>query len=201
MNTTTAISAEKRNNCKVVSVANQKGGVAKTTTAVNLGIGLAREGRRVLLIDADAQGSLTASLGVREPDLLEYTLSTVMGYVINDESFDIEKGIFHHEEGADLMPGNIELSGMEISLVNIMSREYVLREYIELMAQMLVAVLVISSGIVAWYDGIWQIGMFLPIILTNFYNGESGKKNIVNKWSFYLFYPIHFLVFWLVLKA
>ena len=69
------------------------------------------------------------------------------------------------------------------------------------MAQMMVAVLVISSGTVAWYDGIWQIGMFLPIILTNFYNGESGKKNIVNKWSFYLFYPIHFLVFWLVLKA
>ena len=69
------------------------------------------------------------------------------------------------------------------------------------MAQMMVAVLVISSGTVAWYDGIWQIGMFLPIILTNFYNGESGKKNIVNKWSFYLFYPIHFLVFGLILKA
>ena len=132
MNNTTAISAEKRKNCKVVSVANQKGGVAKTTTAVNLGIGLAREGRRVLLIDADAQGSLTASLGVQEPDSLEYTLTTVMGYMINDESFDIKKGIIHHEEGVDLMPGNIELSGMEVSLVNIMSREYVLREYIEL---------------------------------------------------------------------
>ena len=78
MNNTTAISAEKRKNCKVVSVANQKGGVAKTTTAVNLGIGLAREGRRVLLIDADAQGSLTASLGVQEPDSLEYTLTTVI---------------------------------------------------------------------------------------------------------------------------
>lgn len=69
------------------------------------------------------------------------------------------------------------------------------------MAQMMVAVLVISSGTVAWYDGIWQVGMLLPIILIYFYNGESGKKNIVNKWSFYLFYPIHFLVFWLILKA
>ena len=69
------------------------------------------------------------------------------------------------------------------------------------MAQMMVAVLVISSGTVAWYDGIWQIGMLLPIILIYFYNGESGKKNIVNKWSFYLFYPIHFLALWLILKA
>ena len=69
------------------------------------------------------------------------------------------------------------------------------------MAQMMLAVLVISSGTVAWYDGIWQIGMLLPIILIYFYKGESGKKNIVNKWSFYLFYPIHFLVFWLILKA
>ena len=132
MNNTTALSAEKRNNCKVVSVANQKGGVAKTTTTVNLGIGLAREGRKVLLVDADAQGSLTASLGIGEPDSLEYTLATVMGNIINDESFDPEKGIFHHEEGVDLMPGNIELSGMEVSLVNIMSREYVLKEYIDM---------------------------------------------------------------------
>ena len=69
------------------------------------------------------------------------------------------------------------------------------------MAQMMVAVLVISSGTVAWYDGIWQIGMLLPIILIYFYNGESGKKNIVNKWSFYLFYHIHFLALWLILKA
>lgn len=69
------------------------------------------------------------------------------------------------------------------------------------MAQMMVAVLVISLGTVAWYDGIWQIGMLLPIILIYFYNGESGKKNIVNKWSFYLFYPIHFLALWLILKA
>ena len=132
MKNTTALSAEKRNNCKVVSVANQKGGVAKTTTTVNLGIGLAREGRKVLLVDADAQGSLTASLGIGEPDSLEYTLATVMGNIINDESFDPEKGIFHHEEGVDLMPGNIELSGMEVSLVNIMSREYVLKEYIDM---------------------------------------------------------------------
>lgn len=106
--------------------------VAKTTTTVNLGIGLAREGRKVLLVDADVQGSLTASLGISEPDSLEYTLATVMGNIINDESFDPEKEIFHHEEGVDYMPGNIELSGMEVSLVNIMSREYVLKEYIDM---------------------------------------------------------------------
>jgi len=81
-------------------------------------------------------------------------------------------------------------------------RKKQLISYISLcLAQIVMSVLIIMSGAIAWYESIWQIGMFLPIILTNFYNGESGKKNIVNKWSFYLFYPIHFLVFWLVLKA
>ena len=69
------------------------------------------------------------------------------------------------------------------------------------LAQIVMSVIIIMSGAIAWYDGIWQVGMLLPIILIYFYNGESGKKNIVNKWSFYLFYPIHFLVFWLILKA
>ena len=118
--------------CRVIAIANQKGGVGKTTTTSNLGIGLARQGKKVLLIDADAQGSLTASLGIREPDRLEITLSTIMGNIINDEEIRSDCGILSHDEGVDFIPGNIELSGLETSLINVMSRETVLRTYIEL---------------------------------------------------------------------
>lgn len=117
--------------CKVIAIANQKGGVGKTTTTSNLGIGLAKQGKKVLLIDADAQGSLTASLGIRESDRLEITLATIMASIINDEEIKPEYGILRHEEGVDFMPGNIELSGLETSLVNVMSRETILRTYIE----------------------------------------------------------------------
>ena len=118
--------------CRVIAIANQKGGVGKTTTTSNLGIGLARQGKKVLLIDADAQGSLTASLGIREPDRLEITLATIMGNIINDEEIRSDCGILSHDEGVDFIPGNIELSGLETSLINVMSRETVLRTYIEL---------------------------------------------------------------------
>ena len=118
--------------CRVIAIANQKGGVGKTTTTSNLGIGLARQGKKVLLIDADAQGSLTASLGIREPDRLEITLATIMGNIINDDEIRSDCGILSHDEGVDFIPGNIELSGLETSLINVMSRETVLRTYIEL---------------------------------------------------------------------
>ena len=118
--------------CRTIIIANQKGGVAKTTTAVNLGIGLARAGKRVLLIDNDPQGSLTEALGYQEPDAIEITLSTLMERVLNEETFILTDGILHHEEGVDLVPANIELSGVETSIIGIMGSECTLKDYIEL---------------------------------------------------------------------
>lgn len=115
---------------KITAICNQKGGVGKTVTAVNLGIGLAREGKKVLLVDMDAQGSLTASLGYRRPDQMENTLATILGRIILDEPVSPGEGILHQAEAVDLLPANIELSGLEVTLVNTMSRETILRDYL-----------------------------------------------------------------------
>lgn len=119
--------------CKVIAVSNRKGGVGKTVSCVNLGIGLAQVGKKVLLIDADPQGSLTISLGYEEPDEMEYSLATLMLNlnIVNDEKLNIDKTILHHKEEVDLIPSNIELSGIEVSLVNAMSGELILKALVD----------------------------------------------------------------------
>ncbi len=117
--------------CKIISIANQKGGCAKTVSCVNLGIGLAKEGYKVLLVDADPQGSMSISLGYTEPDDMENTLARLMMNIVNDEKMDLEHTILHHQEGVDLIPANIELSAMEVSLINAMSRETILRALVD----------------------------------------------------------------------
>ncbi len=116
--------------CEVIAIVNQKGGCAKTTTALNLGVGLAMAGMKVALIDDDPQGSLTVSLGY---DQQKTTLATIMTSIINSEQIDPAAGILHHEEGLDLIPADITLAGLEVSLSNVMSREMILKDYIGLL--------------------------------------------------------------------
>ena len=135
-------------NTQIIAIANQKGcyvpvahvrhrperewrSIGKTTTCANLGIGLAQAGKKVLLIDGDPQGSLTISLGNPQPDKLPFTLSDAMGKILMDQPIRPGEGILHHAEGVELMPADIQLSGMEVSLVNAMSRETILRQYLD----------------------------------------------------------------------
>ena len=116
---------------EIIAVVNQKGGTGKTTTCENLGIGLASDGKKVLLVDTDPQASLTISLGYPKPDDLSVTLKDVLSKVMEEKVIKEGEGILHHAEGVDLMPANISLSGLEASLINAMSRESVLKQYLD----------------------------------------------------------------------
>ena len=118
-------------NAQIIALVNQKGGVTKTTSCVNLAAGLVQAGKKVLVVDCDPQASLTISLGHPQPDTLPVTLADMMGKVLTDRSITPGEGILHHSEGIDLMPADIQLSAMEVSLVNAMSRETILRQYLD----------------------------------------------------------------------
>lgn len=119
------------NKAVVLAVSNQKGGTGKTTTCENLGIGLAQEGKKVLLVDTDPQASLTVALGYSRPDDLSFTLSDAMEKIMTEQPLAPGEGLLHHPEGVDLMPANIMLSGLEVSLVNAMNREKILKQYLD----------------------------------------------------------------------
>jgi chromosome partitioning protein len=125
------LTRRKRMNGKITCICNQKGGVGKTTTALNLGAGLAREGRKVLLVDCDPQGDLTAALGYRNADEIEITVASLMDKTVREQQPEKGEGILHHGEGMDLIPANLDLSAMEMSLVNVMRREMILKTMLE----------------------------------------------------------------------
>ena len=117
--------------CKVYSICNQKGGCGKSNVSVNLAAALVKEGQRVLVVDADPQGSASVSLGFENPDDMDYTLAEIMMDIVNGDVPDLERALLHQDEGIDLIPANIGLSSLEVSLVGVMSREMIMKEFID----------------------------------------------------------------------
>ncbi|MCL2222689.1 MAG: AAA family ATPase [Oscillospiraceae bacterium] len=124
---------DKTSACRVISCVNQKGGVGKSVTSTNLGIGLARMGQKVLIADLDSQASQTISLGWKMPDELPVTITAQLSKVIENKPLNPLDGILSHAEGVDLMPSSIELSSLEMRMMNTMSREFILREYLSVL--------------------------------------------------------------------
>lgn len=127
---------------KVYAITNRKGGCGKSFTVASLGAGLARQGKKVLCIDADNSHSLTISMGVEHPELLEISTSTIISDIINKRSIDPKAGIIHHSEGVDLMPANSSLTGMELALASMIGRETILRQYVSKIRPLYDAVLI-----------------------------------------------------------
>jgi len=117
--------------CKVIACVNQKGGTGKSATATNLGIGLAQHGQKTLIIDCDSQASQTVSLGWQQPDELPVTLATLLVNQMERKPCDPREAILHHAEGVDLLPASIELSGLELRMVNVMSRETMIKRLVD----------------------------------------------------------------------
>lgn len=115
-------------NCKTIAIANQKGGVGKTTTAFSLGVALANNDKKVLIVDADPQANLTTYMGYYDEDNIPVTLSTLIERYIDDQEINPEEAILHHNEKVDLIPSNLNLSMTESNLQNAMSREYAMKD-------------------------------------------------------------------------
>ena len=157
-----------------IAIVNQKGGTAKTTTCENLGIGLAMEGKKVLLVDVDPQGSLTISMGLQDPDQLPTTLSTLMQKAMHDQPVQPGEGVLHHAEGADLIPANIELAGLEVALVNTMSREKMLKQVLDSAKQDYV------TSVLSMHKSVGKI----YYVYENDYYLDSNKSQLIGHWTF-----------------
>ncbi|MCR5324247.1 MAG: ParA family protein [Lachnospiraceae bacterium] len=121
--------------CKVIAVSGLKGGISKTTSSMNIGIGLARAGKKVMLLDIDPQGDLTKSLGIAEPEKIDYTLTKALVAVVNEDDVEADKGILHHDEGVDFIPANSSLASLEKELGNTPGGDTVLRDYVDLLRE------------------------------------------------------------------